>query len=114
VIFFALAACKPSPSDRMPVDSALAARGKLAIERAGCAASHVVPGIDWPKGRLGPSLERWNEDGWIGGSLPAPPDNLAAFIRNAPATKPGTAMPAMPVNEAEARAIAHYLIGESR
>lgn len=113
-IVFALAACKPAPSERLPSDPALAERGKEAIERAGCAACHAIPGIDWPKGELGPSLEAMDDQGLIAGTLPNTPDNLAAFIRNAPAVKPGSAMPAMPVSEAEARAIAHYLIEEGR
>lgn len=113
-IILALAACKPAPGDRLPSDPALAAQGKAAIERAGCAACHTIPGVDWPKGRLGPSLEAMDDQGLIAGTQPNTPDNLAAFIRDAPAMKPGSAMPAMPVSEAEARAIAHYLIEEAR
>ena len=55
-----------------------------------------------------------DDQGLIAGTQPNTPDNLAAFIRDAPAMKPGSAMPAMPVSEAEARAIAHYLIEEAR
>ena len=113
-IILALAACKPAPGDRLPSDPALAAQGKAAIERAGCAACHTIPGVDWPKGRLGPSLEAMDDQGLIAGTQPNTPDNLAAFIRDAPAVKPGSLMPAMPVSEAEARAIAHYLIEEGR
>jgi hypothetical protein len=34
---------------------------------------------------------------------------LAAFVRNAPALAPGSAMPAMPLSETEARDVAAYL-----
>lgn len=51
--------------------------------------------------------------GPIAGSLPNTPANLAAFVRNAPAAKPGTTMPAMPISRSEARDVAAYLYGIS-
>lgn len=105
----ALSACKPAPDARWTVDPDAAARGKAAIERAGCAACHQVPGLRWPQGQSGPSLMHFRDTGLIAGQLPNRPDILAAFIRNAPAVKPGTTMPAMPVSETEAREIAAYL-----
>ena len=45
----------------------------------------------------------------IAGRLPNRPDVLSAYIRNAPALVPNSAMPAMPVSEAESRDIAAYL-----
>lgn len=91
----------------MPQASAM--RGAEAIKRAGCGACHVVPGIDWPQGGSGPSLEGFADQGLIAGRLPNRPDVLAAFVRNAPATLPGTTMPAMPLSAGEARDVAAYL-----
>lgn len=85
------------------------ARGMAAIERAGCGACHVIPGIGWPQGQSGPSLEGFADQGLIAGRLPNRPDLLAAYVRDAPATLPGTSMPAMPVSDREARDIAAYL-----
>lgn len=85
------------------------ARGRQAIERVGCAACHRIPGIDWPKGASGPSLQGFAEQGLIAGRLPNRPDVLTAFVRNAPATLPGTTMPAMPLTQEEARDVAAYL-----
>ena len=82
-----------------------------AIERAGCGACHEIPGLNWPGGRLGPSLAGFDDIGLIAGAVPNTAQNLAAFIRNAPAVKPGSTMPPMPVSEDEARAIAAYLYG---
>lgn len=110
----ALAACKPAPDSRHQFDSQASVRGKAIIERVQCGSCHAIPGIDWPIGRLGPSLEGMDQQGLIAGALPNTPENLAAFIRNAPAVKPGTAMPAMPISNREARDIAHYLIEESK
>lgn len=103
------AACKPPPDETHAMPQADAARGKRAIERAGCGACHVIPGLRWPRGQSGPSLQGFAEQGLIAGRLPNRPDLLAAYVRDAPATLPGTTMPAMPLNEAEARDVAAYL-----
>ncbi|QZH74280.1 MAG: c-type cytochrome [Erythrobacter sp.] len=106
-----LNACKPPPESRYIPDPANAERGRLAIERVGCAACHEIPGIDWPQGSTGPSLQGFDDYGPIAGQLPNTPANLAAFVRNAPLAKPGSSMPAMPLTEAEARDVAAYLHG---
>ncbi|MFN3387779.1 MAG: c-type cytochrome [Allosphingosinicella sp.] len=102
-------ACKPPPEERSFMPEADAARGKAAMERAGCGACHTIPGIRWPQGKVGPSLEGFADRGLIAGQLPNRPDILAAFLRNAPALLPGTTMPAMPLSEAESRDAAAYL-----
>ena len=86
-------------------------RGLAAIEKAGCGACHEIPGLDWPAGRLGPSLAGFDDVGLIAGQLPNRTDVLAAFIRNAPSVKPGSTMPPMPVTPREAQDIAAYLYG---
>ena len=88
---------------------ASAARGRAVIQRAGCGACHTIPGLAWPKGKSGPSLEGFAEQGLIAGRLPNRPDTLADYVRDAPATLPGTTMPAMPLTPAEARDVAAYL-----
>lgn len=88
---------------------ASAKRGQEVIERAGCGACHVIPGVRWPRGRSGPSLEGFAGQGLIAGRLPNRPDVLAAYVRNAPATLPDTTMPAMPMSESEARDVAAFL-----
>lgn len=79
------------------------------IERVGCAACHTIPGIGWPKGRVGPPLKGFAEQSLIAGRVPNRPDVLAAFVRNAPAVVPETGMPPMPLSEEEARDVAAYL-----
>ena len=107
-------ACQPPPAERMAVDRLAAKRGLQAIERVQCAACHDIPGVDWPKGRTGPSLHELGERGAIAATLPNRPDVLAAFVRNAPSVKPGSPMPPMPVSEREAHDIAAYLIEAGR
>lgn len=103
------AGCKPPPQGTNHMPRADAARGKAAIERVGCGACHTIPGIAWPQGAAGPSLQGFARQALIAGRLPNRPDRLAAFVRNAPATLPDTSMPAMPLTEAEARDVAAYL-----
>ncbi|WP_406697160.1 c-type cytochrome [Sphingomonas glaciei] len=86
-----------------------AAHGFEVIERAGCGSCHTIPGVHWPQGKVGPDLGGLAARGLIAGRLPNRPDVLAAYIRNAPALVPGSAMPAMPVTDAEARDVAAYL-----
>lgn len=105
----ALVACKPPPQERQVVDAAAVQRGKAVIERVQCAACHEIHGIDWPKGRLGPSLLGFDDVGLIAGTLPNRPGLLADFVRDAPAVKPGSTMPPMPISEREARDVAAYL-----
>ena len=106
-----LAACKDPVETRREPPSGSKERGLAAIERAGCGSCHEIPGVKWPSGRLGPSLEGFDDVGLIAGQLPNRPDVLAAFIRNAPAVKRGSTMPPMPISEGEAADIAAYLYG---
>lgn len=108
-LLLAAAACKPPPEQRQFMPVADPANGLAVIKRAGCGSCHTVPGLDWPQGKVGPRLDGLAERALIAGKLPNRPDVLAAYIRNAPALVPGSAMPAMPVTEAEARDIAAYL-----
>ncbi len=104
-----LTACKDAPGPRYVRGGADAENGLALIERTGCGACHEIPGLDWPKGRTGPSLVGFDDIGLIAGHLPNTPENLAWFVRNAPEAKPGSAMPAMPLDEQEARDVAAYL-----
>ena len=105
----ALAACKPAPDQRHFMPQADAAHGKAVIARVGCGSCHAIPGVRWPQGTVGPALKGLAGRGLIAGKLPNEPDVLAAYIRNAPALVPGSAMPAMPVSAAESRDVAAYL-----
>jgi mono/diheme cytochrome c family protein len=109
-LLLAAAACQPPPTGETSASAASAERGKRAIERVGCAACHTIEGIAWPEGRNAPVLAGVDRRGLIAGRLPARPDLLAAFVRDAPSLVPGTAMPAMPLSEAEARDVAAYLL----
>lgn len=106
------AACKPPPEQRQFMPLADAGRGKAVIERVGCGSCHTIRGVDWPQGKVGPSLDGLAQRALIAGKLPNRPDVLAAYIRNAPAMVPDSGMPAMPVDEAESRDIAAFLYAQ--
>jgi cytochrome c2 len=101
--------CKPPPEEMQHMPQADPVRGEAVAERVGCAACHDIPGIRWPKGKSGPSLHGFADQGLIAGRVANRPDNLAGFVRDAPAVVPGTAMPAMPISETEARDVAAFL-----
>lgn len=88
---------------------ASADRGQAIVERAACGACHVIPGIEWPKGQVGPALGNFADQALIAGRFPNRPDLLAQWVRNAPSMVPDSAMPAMPLTEGEARDVAAYL-----
>ena len=104
-----LTACgDPGPPPRT-IAGADPARGLAVVERVGCAACHAIPGIDWPQGRSGPSLEGFGDAPMISGRFPNQPDVLTQWLIDAPSMSPETGMTAMPITDAEARDIAAYL-----
>jgi cytochrome c1 len=90
-------------------DAAAIARGEAAAVRLGCGACHVLPGIEWPRGRVGPDLAGFGRRATIAGSVPNRPATLARFVRDAPRFVPEGAMPAVPMSDREARDLAAWL-----
>lgn len=86
-----------------------AARGHAAIVRVGCASCHVIPGVEWPAGRVGPSLVGYAARPLIAGRYPNQPAILADYVRNATTYTPRSGMPPMPLTQQEARDVAAYL-----
>ena len=105
----ALCGCEAPPDRQSFAPRSAADAGRAVIDRVGCAACHAIPGIDWPKGRVGPALDGFADQSLIAGRAPNRPDVLAAFVRNAPAVVPGSGMPPMPITEEESRDVAAYL-----
>lgn len=106
----ALAACDGPPDRKPSLGEADPGRGRLLVKQHGCTACHAFPDVAWPRGRLGPSLEGFGAQGLIAGRLPNQPGVLMAFVRNAPALVPGTAMPAFPMSDQDARDVTAYLV----
>jgi cytochrome c1 len=83
--------------------------GRRALERLECGACHVIPGVSGARGQVGPPLDAYGKRVYIAGKLPRDKALLARWVADAPSLSPGTAMPKIPMSDAEARAIADYL-----
>jgi cytochrome c2 len=83
--------------------------GKGAIQKYGCAACHVIPGIPGANGQVGPSLEGIGGRVYLAGQLQNTPDNLRKWVEDPQGIRPGTAMPDMGVTDEDARDITAYL-----
>lgn len=105
----ALCGCQEMDVPPRAVAGADAGRGREVIQRVACGACHVIPGVSWPQGRVGPSLDGFAAQALIAGQFPNQPDLLARWVRDAPALIARTGMPAMPITEQEARDVAAYL-----
>jgi cytochrome c2 len=105
-----LVACDGPPDRRPTVGDADIARGRQIAADKGCVACHTFPDVKWPRGGLGPSLGSFGRQGLIAGQLPNQPGVLMQFVRNAPSMVPGTAMPAIPMTDQEARDVTAYLL----
>jgi len=102
-----------------PPPGSLAERGRQIFLGRVCVACHTIEGTP-ARGILGPNLTRFGERWSVGaGALPNTPENVAAWIRDPQAIKPGARMPGarrgaagMPptgLSEEEIRAVAAYL-----
>lgn len=104
-----LAACADKANAPRDLAGADPHRGRQIVERLACAACHDIPGVAWPKGRVGGSLAGFAARPLIAGRFPNQPDTLVAWLRDAPALAPDTGMPAQPLTPAEARDVAAFL-----
>jgi cytochrome c1 len=84
-------------------------QGAILLSAHGCGACHTIPGVSQATGTIGPPLTGYARRVYVAGKLPNQLDNLMRWIRNPQSIEPGTAMPNLPVNEPEARAMAAYL-----
>ena len=83
--------------------------GRRLAERYHCGACHVMPDVPAARGRMAVSLAGFGRRSYIAGRLPNEPRLLERWLVDPAALVPGTAMPAMGVSPADARAMAAYL-----
>jgi len=89
--------------------SGLAAEGKALYARSACVGCHTIRGVS--AGVLGPDLTTFGSRTTLGAGLrPNTVENVAAWLRNPPALKPGVKMPPLGLTDGEARAVATYLL----
>ncbi len=88
------------------------AAGKAAIEKYGCNACHIIPGIEGQRGMAGPSLEHLKSHPLLAGKLPNNAETLTKWMQNPPAMDPQSAMPNLGVTPDDARDITAYLFAQ--
>lgn len=108
-VLLSLGACADKSDAPRPMAGTDASKGLAVIERVGCAACHRIPGVSWPSGAVGGSLDGFAGRSLIAGRFPNQPDTLVRWLRNAPSLSPETGMPPIPITETEARDVAAYL-----
>lgn len=97
--------------DRRRVPGGDPDRGKALLSTFGCAGCHEIPGVVGRHLLVGPPLSGFARRTIIAGRLPNEPEHLVLWIASPREVKPGTAMPDLQVQEAEARDMAAYLYG---
>jgi len=100
--------------DQLPFYQALKPQeqqGVRVVLQRGCGSCHTVPNIPGASGTIGPNLAGIGQKKQIaGGVVPNnSPADLAAWIADPPALKPGTAMPKLGLSADEAAAAAAFL-----
>lgn len=92
------------------VHAASVERGRQLLAQYQCGSCHSIPGVASAGGRVASSLKGFGARSYIAGRLANRPDTLARWIEQPQALVPDTAMPAMGVSPADARAMAAYLL----
>lgn len=85
------------------------AMGREAIVQHGCGACHRIPGVADHGALVGPPLDGWSKRSFIAGTLPNSAENLALWLSDPQAVRPGSAMPTLELTESEVADIVAYL-----
>jgi cytochrome c len=92
-----------------PAGGGDAGRGRLLIQQYGCQSCHSVPGLEGPKGVVGPPLDKLALRTFIGGKVQNTPANMIVWLQNPQAFDPANAMPNIGVTPADARDLTAFL-----
>ena len=105
----AVSGCGQPPTAQRGKQIGDPSRGAALISWYGCGACHSVPGVPGANALVGPPLDHFAQRGYVAGMLRNTPDNLIRWIRDPQKIVPGNAMPALGIDERDARDIAAYL-----
>jgi cytochrome c len=84
-------------------------RGRALVAERHCGVCHDIGDVTGAHGVVGPPLDGFARRSYLAGGSPNTPDNLVRFIRAPHELQPGTAMPALGLDDEQARAVAAYL-----
>ncbi|HXH81300.1 MAG TPA: cytochrome c oxidase subunit II, partial [Candidatus Tectomicrobia bacterium] len=86
-----------------------AAEGKALYARSACVGCHTIRGVS--AGSLAPDLTHFASRTRFGAGLwPVTEEHLVAWLKDPPRLKPGSKMPDLDLTDAEAKALAAYLL----
>jgi len=106
LILFALTACKNERASSATGDPV---RGRQLIAKYHCTTCHVVPGVDGPRGMLGPELGGFASRSTIAGSVPNTSENVQRWLQNPQAMTPQSSMPNLGITPHDATDLTAYL-----
>ena len=109
LLLFACTEKKDDHAETRTVTGGNSDRGKVLITQYGCPACHAIPGIEGPKGAIGPPLDRLASRTFIAGKVQNTPQNIITWLQNPQAFDPANAMPNLGVKPEDARDITAYL-----
>jgi cytochrome c oxidase subunit 2 len=93
----------------IPTQSGLAAQGEVLFTTGACIGCHTIDGTN-AKGALGPNLTHFASRGtFAGGILDNTPDNLARWLADPQAVKPGNDMPDLKLTPDQINALVAFL-----
>ncbi|MEX2375915.1 MAG: cytochrome c oxidase subunit II [Dehalococcoidia bacterium] len=96
-----------APTDEL---DGLVAEGAQLFLQAGCVGCHVIDGYPGAVGRVGPNLTLVGSRTTLaGGWLENNPEELASWLRNPPAVKPGSLMPDLDLSDDQIDRLVAYL-----
>jgi cytochrome c oxidase subunit 2 len=88
----------------------VAERGRQLFARSACIACHTIEGLPQARGTVGPNLTHVASRTTLAGALfPNTTDYLRRWIVDAPALKPGSLMPKLPLPDDDLSAMVAYL-----
>ena len=87
--------------------------GRQLFTAKGCTGCHMHPSVPSKPSLTGPLLNNMALRPTIAGEqIQNTPENMAKWIQNPPALKPGTAMPALGLNDQEAQDLAAFVYAQ--
>ena len=106
VVLIIVAACSGKPENPNAGDPK---RGKALLAQYGCTSCHAIPGVDGPKGMVGPPLDHIGSRQFIAGKFANTPQTMAQWLQNPQRMDPQNAMPNLGVTALDARDMTAYL-----
>lgn len=111
VLLALLTACSKTNEPAAPKPIGNAENGKALIARYGCTMCHGIPGVEGPRGNLGPALDHIGSQPAISnGTVKVTPETLVKFVQNPQSVNPQSSMPPLGLTEPEARDVTAYLL----